>query len=237
MILYNEDGKVVGEIYEEHTLPPEPEDTRFFDKIKQIFKTTPEKLNEFNLIWTDNAESFGIVNRHHEDMLLATILSEVGQGLESRRENLNYTPTALRSTFSRYKRNPNWSERDGRTSEHQANQRNIGNIAYADRLGNGPIDSGDGYKFRGGGYIQTTGRYNWEHSAKTIQMLAGTAIGAENLEESVDRVSVGVLMTFAFFFDNNIASCPDMNCCTDKVNRYTSSREQRNQDYNWISGL
>ena len=236
MILYDEVGNAIGEVNLYDT-PPVVEDTRFIDKITQIFTASPEVMIEFNDVWMKNAVSFGVLNRHHEDMLLATILSEVGQSLESRRENLNYTPVALRDTFSRYKNNPNWSERDGRTNEHAANQVNIGNIAYADRLGNGNIDSGDGYKFRGGGYIQTTGRYNWEHSAKTVSMLTGTTIGAENLEESVDSVSVGVLMTFAFFFDNDIGSCPDMNCCTDKVNRYTSSREQRNQDYNWISEL
>ena len=234
--VYDKHGTAIGEIhmYDE---PLVPESTRFLDKIKQIFKTTPKKIQEFNDVWLKNAVSFGILNRHHEDMLLATILNEVGQSLESRRENLNYTPTALRSTFSRYRNNPNWSERDGRTSEHQANQPNIGNIAYADRLGNGDINSGDGYKFRGGGYIQTTGRYNWAASAKTVSMLTGTSLGAQNLAEEADKVSVEVLMMFAFFFDNDIASCSDMNCCTDKVNRYTSSREQRNQDYNWISGL
>jgi len=208
------------------------------NKLAQIFTTASSyKVELFYNEWMKSAEAFGVTTKHHEDMLLATILHEVGTDLIAKRENLNYTPSSLRSTFSRYKNNPNWSERDGRTDKHVANQVNIGNVAYADRLGNGSIDSGDGYKFRGGSYIQTTGRYNWEQSASTISMLTNTYLGAENLEEESSTVVVGLLMTFAFFFDNNIADCPDMDCCTDNVNYYTSSRDARNTSYNTISKL
>ncbi len=209
-----------------------------YPKIDAIFTTaTDQDIIDFTDVWNENAKDFGLIEKHHEDMILATILAEVGTNLKSVRESLNYTPEALRSTFSRYKNNPNWSERDGRTNKHSANQINIGNVAYADRLGNGSIDSGDGYRFRGGSFIQTTGRYNWEKSASTISMLGETHIGAENLEEECETVTVGLLMTFAFFFENDIASCNTMNECTDIVNYHTSSREKRNQYYNDISKL
>ncbi len=209
-----------------------------FDKIDEIFTTaTDQDIIDFVDVWIENAKDFGITTKHHEDMLLATILAEVGTNLKSVRENLNYTPNSLRATFSRYRNNPNWSERDGRTSGHEANQVNIGNIAYADRLGNGNISSGDGYRFRGGSFIQTTGRYNWEKTAKIISMLGGTHIGAENLEEECHTVTVGLLMTFAFFYDNDIGVCETMNCCTDKVNYHTSSRQRRNESYNTISKI
>lgn len=234
--LYDKDGNYVMSIVDE-SVQPDMESKRFLNKIKQIFKTTPERLIEFDEVWLDNAALFGVVNRKHEDMLLATILAEVGEDLISKRENLNYTSQSLRNTFNRYKNNPNWSKRDGRTDAQKANQVNIGNVAYADRLGNGNIDSGDGYKFRGGGYIQTTGRYNWTKSAQTIQMLTDTSIGAENLEGASNTIAGGLLMTFAFFFDNNMEECNTMDECTDKVNKYTESREQRNESYEWISGL
>ncbi len=207
-------------------------------KLKQIFTTASDKtLEEFMDVWNDFAAEFGVQTKKHEDMLLATILAEIGTDLISKRENLNYTPSALRSTFNRYKNNPNWSERDGRTSNHSANQVNIGNIAYADRLGNGNINSGDGYKFRGGSYIQTTGRVNWDGSAQTISMITGSNLDASNLADEIDMTMIGLLMTFAFFFDNNIASCDTMDCCTDKVNRYTDSRELRNEYYEDISKI
>lgn len=208
------------------------------DKLMQVFPgADDEDAIEFISTWEEFAHMFGVKTEHHEDMLLATILNEVGSNLKSVRENLNYTPSALRSTFSRYRNNPNWSERDGRTNEHSANQVNIGDIAYADRLGNGDIESGDGYKFRGGSYIQTTGRYNWEESARTINSITSEHLDAGNLEDECHRAIVGLLMTFAFFFENNIASCMTMNCCTDKVNMHTSSRAKRNEDYEWISKL
>lgn len=208
------------------------------EKLSKIFlDATDDKIIDFVEAWEEFSHDFGVIENRHENMLLTTVLHEVGSSLISRRENLNYTPSALRGTFSRYMKNHQWSERDGRTEEHKANQLNIGNIAYADRIGNGPIDSGDGYRFRGGGYIQTTGRYNWEQAAKTIRMLTGESIDAEYLERGCDTVAVGVLMLFAFSFENNIAECLDMDCCTDKVNKYTKSREARNNDYERISLL
>ncbi len=208
------------------------------EKLEQIYITAIDyDILEFNTVWNMYAELFGIVTKEHEDMLLATILAEVGTDLKSIRENLNYTPEALRTTFTRYEDNPEWSERDGRTEEHSADQVSIGNVAYADRLGNGDIGSGDGYKFRGGSFIQTTGRYNWEESAKTISMLTGATVGAENLEESCETTVVGLFMTFAFSYENDIASCETMDCCTDKVNMYTDSRDERNEYYDMISNL
>lgn len=207
-------------------------------KIREIFESASLKTTtEFTDAWNEFAKEFGVISKHHEDMLLATIYHEVGSSLISRRENLNYTPRALRSTFLRYKNNPKWSERDGRTSKHKANQVNIGNIAYADRIGNGDIDSGDGYRFRGGSFIQTTGKANWKQAAKTISMLTGEKLDAENLEAECHTTKIGLLMAFAFFFDKDIASCDTMDCCTDKVNKHTKSREARNKTYYRIKSI
>jgi len=208
------------------------------EKLKQVFTTASDgRLFDFNEVWHEYANDFGVNTVEQENMILATLLSEVGSGLENKRENLNYTPESLRATFSRYKNNPNWSERDGRNNAHAANQINIGNIAYADRLGNGDISSGDGYRYRGGSYIQTTGSYNWSESARVISMLTSQAIDSEYLERTCSTVQTGLLMTFAFWFDNDIASCDTMDCCTSIVNKHTSSRQKRNDDYNRISKL
>jgi len=76
-------------------------------------------------------------------------------------ENLNYTPEKLMSTFLIYRKNPSLAQAHGRTSAHKADQVAIANTAYANRIGNGGVDTNDGWKFRGGGIKQLTGRDNY----------------------------------------------------------------------------
>ncbi len=77
-------------------------------------------------------------------------------------ENLNYGCDSL-LRFGRFRRNKAWARKYGRCDGHRANQDMIANIAYSKRrtLGNGDLKSGDGLRFKGGGGIQTTGRYNY----------------------------------------------------------------------------
>ncbi|WP_052259395.1 glycoside hydrolase family 19 protein [Flavobacterium sp. KMS] len=74
-------------------------------------------------------------------------------------ENLNYTPQGLLST-SPFNSRLTLAEakKYGRTTEHKANQQMIANIGYANKNGNGNIASGDGWRYRGRGFIQLTGK-------------------------------------------------------------------------------
>jgi len=80
-----------------------------------------------------------------------------------KRENLNYKPEAILATFNtpKVKRfTPAQAEQYGRTATHAADQQAIANIAYANRMGNGDAKSGDGWRTRGGGWMQLTGTTN-----------------------------------------------------------------------------
>ena len=76
-------------------------------------------------------------------------------------ENLNYSAKGLLATFPKYF--------DVATATaYEKKPEKIANLVYANRMGNGDKSSGDGYKFRGRGYIQLTGHDNYANFDKTV---------------------------------------------------------------------
>lgn len=117
-------------------------------------------------------QEFGITTLPRRAAFLAQILHETG-GLKRMSENLNYTPEALMSTFNtktNERFHPNTAKMYGRTDDHRANQMMIANIAYANRYGNGDSSTGDGWKYRGRGLIQTTFKDNYAACAKSLRL-------------------------------------------------------------------
>lgn len=78
------------------------------------------------------------------------------------RENLNYSAVGLRKTFTKY------FPTDALAEQYARQPEKIGNRVYASRMGNGPESSGDGYKYRGRGFIQLTGRNNYTECGKSL---------------------------------------------------------------------
>jgi putative chitinase len=235
MKLYNKFGQNIGELYQSES--PNQNIYLSIKKLKDIFyEADDESIYEFYNIFNKYARQFEITTEFHENAFLAQIVAETGYALKSVRENLNYTPSALRSTFSRYSDNPDWSERDGRTDAHPANQIQIGNVAYADRLGNGDIESGDGYLFRGGGYFQLTGRSHYTKMATAINNILGdNLITAEYISEKIINIPMGTLTAMAFWLDNECSECSHIDCITEKINYYTDSYQKRKEIYQWIT--
>lgn len=98
---------------------------------------------------------------------LAAFLANVGvesNGLQSLVENLNYSAAGLANTWpQRYAVDPHVTQKvpNSLAVQIQRNQQLIANTTYANRLGNGDVNSGDGWNFRGQGPIQLTGRDNF----------------------------------------------------------------------------
>lgn len=113
--------------------------------------------------------------------VLATAWHETGGKMRPNFESLNYSAEALRSKWpSRF--SPAEAQRFGRTTAHPANQEAIANRVYADenrsersKLGNGPESSGDGWRYRGRGYVQITGRANY----RRLSPIVGVDLEAE----------------------------------------------------------
>jgi putative chitinase len=70
-------------------------------------------------------------------------------------ENLNYSASGLRATFSKY------FPTDQLANAYARQPQRIASRVYANRMGNGAEDSQDGWKYRGRGYIQLTGKNNY----------------------------------------------------------------------------
>ena len=122
---------------------------------------------------------------------LAHFLSECqheSQNFTKVYENLNYSAEALQSLFKSHF--PNGDE-----ANYARQPEKIANRIYANRMGNGDEESGDGWKYRGRGYLQMTGADNYAAFNETVD---------EDIEASPDLVATKYpLESAAFFFQKN----------------------------------
>lgn len=102
----------------------------------------------------DTAVRFQLVNPLRMAHFLAQVAHE-SINFSAKEENLNYSGVALLRVFGKYF-TPELATRYARQPEKIANR------VYADRMGNGDRASGDGWKYRGRGYIQLTGKDNYK---------------------------------------------------------------------------
>ena len=123
---------------------------------------------------------------------LAHFLAQAGHesgGFRATTENLNYSAKGLQGIFKKY------FPTEALAKECERKPEKIANIVYASRMGNGPKDSGDGYKFRGRGYIQLTGRINYTAFDNVV---------ADDILANPDLVATKYpLLSAAWFFHRN----------------------------------
>jgi len=97
------------------------------------------------------------------------------------RENLNYGAKGLRATF------PKYFPDDATAAKYERKPEMIANRVYGGRMGNGPEASGDGFKYRGRGAIQLTGKDNYSAFAKSVgKTLDETIAYVETLEGAIE---------------------------------------------------
>ena len=120
----------------------------------------------------DSCVHWGIDTFREVASFLANINVE-SAGLTRLSENLNYSTGALIAKFGRHRISVHEAEEYGRNAAHSANQETLANILYggpwgAKNLGN--TEPGDGWRFRGFGPKQLTGRANQSAFAKAVGM-------------------------------------------------------------------
>lgn len=99
---------------------------------------------------------YGITKDLHIVHMMAQFSHESGEGTDLT-ESLNYKSSALLAQWPTHFTTAQ-AQAYGRTGEHPANQKMIGELAYGGRMGNDPPPSEDGFNYRGRGLIQTTGK-------------------------------------------------------------------------------
>lgn len=92
-------------------------------------------------------------------------------GFKVLEENLFYRAETLEKLFSKY-----FSKAGRNAADYAKQPEKIANVIYASRMGNGDTASGDGYRFRGRGVIQLTGRDNYTAFGKSVGMTAEQVI-------------------------------------------------------------
>jgi putative chitinase len=136
----------------------------------------------------DTASKFNI----NTPLRLAHFLAQCGHesgGFKVTSENLNYSTKGLMGIFKKYFPTEQLAE------SYQRQPQKIANKVYASRMDNGNEASGDGFKFRGRGYIQLTGRANYTAFGKAIN---------EDIANNPDVVSGKyALLSAAWFWSKN----------------------------------
>lgn len=212
------------------------------DKIFKADKTTLHSIEELVSYYGKN---FNIDSELRQQHFFAQIREEVGVGLNiARAENLNYTCAALVQLFAYFKRNPKEARKFGRCDNHRADQEAIANRVYANRLGNGDVYSGDGWRTRGRGVIQLTGVHNYNRISKVIFERTGIVVDLYKDPDLLLTTTIGVLSAMAFWYDNKLweladngASDSTVNSVTKKVNYYTHSYKERVKHFRDIQAL
>ncbi|MGF6260797.1 putative chitinase [Paraburkholderia youngii] len=157
----------------------------------------------------------------------AQILREAGPSLFVHNgESLNYPPSRLLQRFGYFQRHPGEAECYGRTNSHPANQEEIANRAYANRNGNKDVSSGDGWKYRGRGLIQITGRTQYreftEWHAKNSQAWPSEG-GFDFLEDFqlVGQPKYATRSAAAYWINNRMYEIADQGASDDDVDNIT----------------
>jgi putative chitinase len=142
---------------------------------------------------------------------LAHFLAQSGHesgGFKALNENLNYGAKGLRGIFGKY------FPTDAKALEYERKPEKIANLVYGGRMGNGPEASGEGYKFRGRGYIQLTGKDNYTAFSKAIN---------EDCVGNPDLVATKYPLASAawFFHKNGLHKIADEGATTEVVTKIT----------------
>lgn len=182
-------------------------------KFKRVFPCAVDGVYQ---TIADYAEEYGLDTKQKEAMFLAQCGHETA-GFTRFTENLNYSADGLLTVFPKYF--------DKHTAQQYArNPEAIANRVYANRMNNGDEASGDGWKYRGRGIIQVTGKKNYQD----FQIWVGETVTPESLSSDMDLC---VLAGFWYWSVNGLDKISDIVTVTKRINGGTNGLNDRKALY------
>ena len=178
--------------------------------IRKIMPNAGMRADLYAGVIYDAMAKFEINNPRRQAAFLAQLAHESDE-LSATRENLNYSAVGLAKTW------PNrFAERgaDGKLDPTRPNAlakklerkpEAIANSVYANRMGNGDEKSGDGYRFRGGGWFQVTGYDNF------LVVERATGIPLTKQPELIETPEVAAVASAVFWKTNGLNAFADRN--------------------------
>ena len=189
-------------------------------------------------------ERYQINTKNQEAAFIAQCAHESG-GFTMLEENLNYRASTMAACWpNRFGvKNPDgtWAKdaKGARVPNKFAlalerKPEMIANVVYASRMGNGPTESGEGWKYRGRGLKQLTGKDNYTR--------CGQAIGANPVDEPDLLINPKyAALSAAWFWQSNkcgpIAESGDFVALTKKINGGTIGLEDRQKRYQSVLAI
>jgi len=178
--------------------------------VDQWFEAIYEILPEYEITTPQRVAAF-----------LAQCAHESG-GFVFLKENLNYKAASLRRVF------PKYFPDDAIAAQYAGKGEMIANRVYANRMGNGPEESGDGFRYCGRGLIQLTGKNNYTFFAGSLD------IPVEEASEYLQTFE-GAVQSACFFWEQNKlnqwADAGDILTLTKRINGGTIGLEDRIKHY------
>ena len=191
-------------------------------QLKQIVPNNPH-IEHWHEALCEILPDYDIDTPQRVAAFLAQCAHESG-GFKAIKENLNYRPATLVTLFKKYF--------DLSTAERYCampnKQEAIANKIYANRMGNGPEESGDGYRYCGRGLIQLTGKDNYTRYAQSTE---------QTVEEASEHLTTfeGCVQSAAWFWEannlNQYADSGDILTMTKRINGGTIGLEDRKKHY------
>lgn len=143
-------------------------------------------------------------------------------------ENLNYSEDGLRRVFGKY-------FRDVDPAGYARNPRKIANRVYANRMGNGNEASGDGWKFRGRGVLQVTGKNNYTRCSRYIYNDESYLV---KFPDMLTQKEPALMSAIWYWDENNLKYETDFRELTRKINGgYNGMQDRENRYQNALDVL
>lgn len=194
------------------------------DQLRAIFPSThPDQLAKYLGPINVTMNNYGITKPSDIAMFLAQVGHECME-FKVFEENLNYSAQGLLKVFPKYF-NPNTANQYARKPEAIANR------VYGNRMGNGPESSGDGWRYRGRGAIQLTGKNNYVAFASAHKIPLDHAIQWLNTPDG-HMASAGWFWKanrLSEFSSDNIVTMTEFVTATTRINGGKNGLDHRTQ--------